>query len=305
VDVYIVRHPRFGSLTPEILEDLAARIPVNRVDVIHIQHEYGLYKALEGGFYGALARLGRPVVTTMHAVGNWDIDRVVCQTSTRVIVHNEFCARRLEHPSVIIPHGCIGPIECPPPDECKRALGIDPRAPIVGYCGFISSYKNLEVLIDAMTEVKEAALLIGGGWHVEPGTDYISRLKQRSFSLLPGRCQWLGWVPDERLATVYGAMDVVVYPSRYISESGALLMALSHGKAVIASDLPPVREKKGALTTFKDVDDLRRKIRRVLRDPRVRRRLERGALRYARAASWPRVAETHLTLYRDILQEGG
>jgi len=312
VDVYVIRFPRFGIKTPDIMKLVTDSIP-DEVDLVHVQQEYGLYRGLEGAFYGVegLKRLGKPVVTTMHSVGNFEVDPVVCQNSDVVVVHNEYCSRRLDHPNVIIPHGCGGPFKCPPEDECKKVLGIDPRAPLVGYVGFISAYKGLEWVVEAMTKVPDAGLLIGGGWHTAGAeTRYIEKLKQDSLMRLPGRCQWLGYVPDDRLSTVYGAMRIVVYPSKMITESGALLMALSHGKAVIASDLRAVREKRklGALMTFKSVADLRRKIKRLLKDDEARRELEEGARHYAESVSWSEIARRHISLYEDVVglgAEGG
>lgn len=306
VDVYVVRLPRFGIKTQDIMKLVANSVP-EEVDLVHVQHEYGLYRGLEGVFYGVegLKRLGKPVVTTMHSVGNFDVDPLVSKNSDVVVVHNEYCSRRFDYRNVIIPHGCGGPFKCPPEDECKKKLGIDPRAPLVGYVGFISSYKGLEWVVEAMAKIPDAGLLIGGGWHTSGDeTRYIEKLKRDSMELLPGRCQWLGYVPDNRLSTVYGAMRIVVYPSRMITESGALLMALSHGKAVIASDLRPVREKRklGALMTFKNVGDLRRKIKRLLKEEEMRRKLEEGAKKYAEDNAWsPNIAERHIKLYEDVL----
>jgi len=146
-------------------------------------------------------------------------------------------------------------------------------------------------------------LLIGGGWHTEEEPTYITNLKQMTLKLMPGRYRWLGYVPNEQLATVYGAMKLLVYPSVFISESGALLMALSHCRAVIARDLPPTREKKklGALETFKTVRGLVVKIKRLLRDEEARHQLEEAARRYAEQNSWKVVAERHLTFYREVL----
>ena len=123
--------------------------------------------------------------------------------------------------------------------------------------------------------------------------------------LLPHRCKWLDFVPDDELATVYGGMDIVVYPSIYATESGALLMALSHGKAVIASRIAPFREKEklGALTTFKGVNSLAKKIRLLLKDDDLRHSLEEGAKAYAEANSWSKIAEQHKTLYEELLAE--
>jgi glycosyltransferase involved in cell wall biosynthesis len=243
----------------------------------------------------------------MHAVGSYTVDRIVADAANRVIVHNEWMARLFGHreKTVIIPHGCLEPVDCPPAEECKKALGIDPRVPIVGYQGFISPPKGVETLIEAMTKVSNAALLIGGGWHVEAETDYLVRLKQWSLQVLKGRCMWIGYVPDERLPKVYGSMSCLVYPSRWTSESGALLTALSHGKAVLASNLPPFKEKEnaGALLTFKSVADLAKKIKRLLKDEALRKSLEEGARKYAQENSWNRVAQLHKSLYEDVIEK--
>jgi len=303
VDVYIVKIPRFGAKIPEIFQRIINDMPANKVDILHCQHEYGIWQGLEGGFYGALKALGKPIVTTMHAVGiKSEIDRIISQVSNKVIVHNQFMAQKYSFPSVIIPHGTL-PTKCPPPEQCKKALGFDPRMPIVGYLGFISEYKGLEVLIEAMAKVPKTALLIGGGWHTEIETTYINKLRQKSFDLLPNRVQWLGFVPDEKMSTAYGAMDMVVYPSRYSTESGALLTAISHGKAVIASNLAPFREKADILWTFKDADDLTKKIRKLLRNAEVRKNLEENAKRYAQENSWANVAKKHIELYESILAD--
>jgi len=304
-EIYIVRLPRFGGKTTDLLRLLVRKIPVDKVDLIHVQHEYGLYQNLEGGFYGDLKPLGKPLITTMHAVGNWTTDSVLDSTSDRVIVHNEFCAKRFSGFSYIIPHGSK-PEECAPAEESKKRLGIPPKARIVGYVGFISRTKGLEQMIKAMKMVPKAALLIGGGWHAGPegaATSYIMNLKQWSLSLLQGRCQWLDYVPDERLPIVYGAMDIVVYPSRFATESGALIMALSHGKAVIASNIGPFREKKKqeALITFTSEKNLAMKIKKVLADDELKARLEKGARDYANRTTWGKIAKRHLSLYEDAV----
>jgi len=280
------------------------KIPVSDIDLIHVQHEYGLFNRHEATFYNRLKRLGKPIVSTMHAVGNSGIDRAIANASDKMIVHNEFCKKRLKLDSEVIPHGCK-PSETMPRGEAMRRSGIDERVPLVGYCGFISSYKGLETLIEAVSKIPHSALLIGGGWHTEQETHYIATLNQMTQELLPDRCKWLGFVPDEELAMAYGAMDVVVYPSIFSTESGALLMALSHGKAVIANRLPPFKEKEklGALTTFRGVNSLVKKIRLLLKDEEYRASLEEGARDYAEANTWSKVADKHVNLYKTVLEE--
>ena len=302
-EVLIIRLPRFGRKTPELLQQVVNKIPVQDVDLIHVQHEYGLYSNLEGGFYGGLNRLETPIVTTMHAIGNLTIDRVTATASDKVIVHNDFCKKGFRFKSEVIPHGCK-PSKTMPREEAMRRLEIDERIPLVGYCGFLSEYKGLETLIEAMSKIPEAALMIGGGWHAGPGTQYIAKINELSQNLLPHRCKWLGFVPDDELARAYGAAHLIVYPSSYSTESGALLMALSHGKAVIASRIAPFREKEklGALTTFRGVNSLVKKIRKVLRNDEYRASLEAGARNYAFENRWEVIAEKHISLYQEVVK---
>lgn len=304
IDVYVVPMPRFGTKTWEIMEKVANSVPFEEVDVIHVQHEHGLYVNMENNFYGALRQSGKPIISTMHAVGNFQIDPNVVKYSDLVVVHNEFCKSKLAYPSKIIPHGCksIAPVD---KEEAKLAMGVDPRASLVGYVGFISEYKGLETLIQAMAKVPTAGLLIGGGWHTGPSTMYIDQLKAFTNDLLPQRHQWIGFVPDEQLAKVYGAMDIVVYPSIFATESGALLMALGHGKAVIARGLAPFKEKEdiGALRTFTNEKSLVINIKRLLRNDVDRGYLEEGARIYCEMNSWENISKMHIEAYEGVLNQ--
>jgi len=304
VDVYVVRLPRFGVLTPDLIQACVADKAPLEADVIHVQEEYGRFQNLEGAFYGALSRLRKPVVTTMHATGNFRVDQVVAGVSRKVIVHNEFCASRFGFPekTVIIPHGCVKG-ECLPKEEARKALGVPGKARVVGYLGFISPNKGLETLIEALLGLPDVALLVGGGWFVDAETEYIESLRRRSLELLKGRCLWLGYVPDGKLPAAFGAMDMFVYPSRFTSESGAVLTALGFSRATLTSRLPPFQEKEkhGALMTFTDSGDLTEKVRLLFNDASLRRRLEEAASRYAATHSWRRVAEEHARLYRSII----
>lgn len=305
VESYIIRLPRFGALTPEMLSNMVRSIPVDEIDLILCEHEYGLYKNLEGGFFGDLAKLSKPLVTTMHATGLiWDTDRVISDASKKVIVHNEFMAKHYPHPSVIIPHGCLTLQPSIPKTEALKSFGVPINIPIVGYCGYISQQKGLETLIQAMTKVPKVALLIAGGWFVEGDTKYIEMLKAWSLKVLAGRCQWLGYIEDEKLASIYSMMDIIVYPARGASESGALLMALSHGKPVIASPLPPFKEKSKHIMIFKNTKDLSKKIKLLLSDRMLFEEQKEKSKKYVEENSWLKVAEKHLSLFKHILKEG-
>lgn len=302
VDVYITRLIRFGQKTTMTMDVLLSKIPVDKVDLIHVQHEYGLYQNQEKYFYPVLKSLGKPIITTMHAVGNWDTDLIIGRASDKLIVHNEYCAKRLSQPSVIIRHGAK-PQQLIPKDKARESIGIPANAKVVGYVGFITNYKGLEDMIEAMSKVPNVYLLIGGGYHTAQDTAYMGYLKELAKQKVPNRVHWTGFVSDEDLSRMYSAMDLVVYPSKFATESGALIMALSHGKAVIARDLPPFQEKEGTLMTFKNVDDLAEKIKKMFKDDNLRKQYEQSAIEYTQATSWANIAELHKSLYEYIVHE--
>ena len=302
--VYIVRLNRFGIKTVEYFETLATR-RIPKVEVIHLETEYGLFRGGEGAFYTRLRQIHElvPLVTTSHAAGNPIPDQMIAENSDAVIVHNEYCKRRFAHECTVIPHG-IQPRECLDKVEAKKKLGIDPDTAVVGLFGFISPYKGYEAAIRTVSlEFPDVKLLIGGGWHVDVDTVYIQSLKNLANQFAPGQSMWLGWTPEEDLPTFFGACDVCLYPNRFISESGALLTMVGFGKCVLARDLPPNREReqKGALMTYKSEGELTKNLEKLLTDPDLRRKYEDGAKRLAQENCWDNVAKEHLKLYEDLL----
>ena len=306
VETYVMRLPRFGVRPQELYVNVAEKFPLDRVNMVHVQHEYGILMNHEIPFYQTLSGYQVPIVTTMHAVGNMASDVVVSKHSKTVIVHNKSCQKQLKRlgiKSVVIPHGVKTVKPHMTVEDAKEKVGVYPPAsPVVGYLGFITQYKGLEDLVLAMTQVKEAALLIGGGYHTEQETQYMAQLKGMTLTLLPGRCKWLDYVEDKNLNMVYRSYDVVVYPSVWMTESGAMLMALGHGKAVLARRLAATveKEKQGALMTFRNRRDLAKKLRLLLKNEKLRVELEEGARKYAEEHSWEVVSKLHSELYRSL-----
>ena len=299
-EVYIVRLHRLGEKTAEYFETLASR-RIPKVDLIHVQHEYGLYRGGEPHFYGALPFSGpTPVVTTMHGVGIPQPDQMVFENSDEVIVHNDWCKRAFGHDCRVIPHGVqLGtPVE---KEEAKRSLGLE--GPVVTVFGFIGPYKGVETAIRTIgLDFPGVNLLMAGGWHVERETNYIAQMKQLANSVAPGRVHWTGWVPPEKLPTIFGATDVVLYCNKAATESGALLTALGYGKCTLAHSLPPIKEKekKGALMTYDTEGQLIMHLEQLLEDTGLRAKYEEGARRYAEENSWDKVAQLHIDLYGEL-----
>jgi glycosyltransferase involved in cell wall biosynthesis len=103
------------------------------------------------------------------------------------------------------------------------------------------------------------------------------------------------YIPDEEANAYYSAADLVVLPYREIYQSAVLLMAMSHGRAVLGSDLPPIKAViehgvTGVLFKAGDVDSLTAALSHAILDIHELELLGRNAANVMRTDySWDRI----------------
>lgn len=198
------------------------------------------------------------VVVTAHDVeafrGEWSsLKGWVYGLADRVIAHNLVSRRELvqvlgipERKIHVIPHGnYLGDIGRMPPTEDARAkLGLPPTAPVLLFFGQIKEVKGLDLLLDALAAIKGAVpdvvlVIAGKTW----GQDFARYQSQIDSLGLRSHCiTQIRYIADDEVATYYAAADLVVLPYRRIYQSGVVLMAMSYGKPVLASDLQGMTE---------------------------------------------------------------
>lgn len=224
---------------------------------------------------GRLRQRGVPVVWTAHnvvphesslpALDLW-MSRTIAHQASRIICHStgartELIARlRIEDPDKVrvIPHGHY--IESYPnllaPVICRTKLDLPPDATVFLSLGAIRPYKGVLELIDAFRRLDAPAvrLLIAG----KPHNDAIdAEVRKRAagdarIRYTPGR------VDDADLQTCFNAADAVVFPYRKTLTSGALILAMSFGRACIAPRLPGMADcidEQGGILYDADKDD--------------------------------------------------
>lgn len=101
---------------------------------------------------------------------------------------------------------------------------------IIGFLGEHQQVKGLDILILALSEVKDRniKLLLGG---LGPET---KKLKNLSLELgIESKIEWLGWVED--LDYFFSQIDVLIIPSREESFGLVIIEAMSRGCPVIAT----------------------------------------------------------------------
>lgn len=213
-----------------------------------------------------------------------------------VIAHNRSSGREVTeklkvHPDRVhtIPHGnyleFVGRI--PNREEARQALGWLPSesGPVVLFFGQIKEVKGLDLLIQAFATVRKqhpsATLVIAGRVWKDDFSRYEALIQQ--LALEASVRLHIRYIRDDEVAHFYAAADVVVLPYRRIYQSGVLLMAMSYGVPVIASDLDAMKDVvtdgvNGFLFKSGDARDLAHTINLVLSDGDVRARVSAQAL---------------------------
>ncbi|MDP9283568.1 MAG: glycosyltransferase family 4 protein [Actinomycetota bacterium] len=242
------------------------------VDVVLLQHEYGIYGGRDGEYVLSFARaLAQPLVATLHTVlsaptpHQLQVLTALCDEAERVIVMTETARRLLvevgacaEEKIEVVPHGAptqLGAARAEL-DRGRRARYVSSADGgfermesrfLLSTFGLLSPGKGLEVMLDALPAVVErhpnVLYVIAGRTHPQiarrGGEEYRLMLERRILDLglddhveLDDRFLSVG-----ELADLLAATDVFVtpYAGREQSSSGALTFALAAGCAAVST----------------------------------------------------------------------
>ena len=173
-------------------------------------------------------------------------------------------------------------------------------APVAAYAGHLYAWKGVDVLLHAIARVPEVKGLIVGGHSAEPD---LSRVKALANELgITDRVTFTGLIPPSAVPAHLAGATMLVLPnptsaiSTHFTSPLKLFEYMAAGRAIIASDLPAIREvlrdgENALLVTPGDADAIATAIRRLMSDPELAGRLARTAAIDAADYTWPRRAE--------------
>ncbi len=143
----------------------------------------------------------------------------------------------------VIKHLAI-PYTTVPQSSARETLRLSHSKKYILFFGFLTGYKGVELLLDAMTILKDRSpsfhLLLGAGEHpkIKNTSDYqayYESIRSRAESL--ENVTFVGFIPDEAIDLYIDAADVAVFPYvEFQGMSGPLNQCASHGKDALVSD---------------------------------------------------------------------
>jgi glycosyltransferase involved in cell wall biosynthesis len=302
------------------------------VDIVSVQHEFGIFGGPAGSHLLALLReLKPPVVTTLHTVlpkPNADQNRVMQELiahSTRLVVMTERGRTILQEvyqtpPSKIdlIPHG-IPDVPFIAPDHYKDQFGVGGKKVLLTF-GLLSPNKGIEhvlhALPDIVAEFPDVVYIVLGATHPHElrtrgeayrlGLEAIAREnKLENHVIFHNR-----FVELKELTEFIGAADLYVTP--YLGEaqstSGTLAYAFGAGKPVIstpywhAAEL--LRDQRGVLVPFGDAGAIAREAGGLLRDGARRNAMSDNAYKLGREMVWSNTAGLYMRSFERARRQG-
>ena len=298
---------------------------LSNVDVVSLQHEFGIYGGPAGSHLLALVRdLKVPLVSTFHTLlrnPNPDQRRVMqelVQQSTRLVVMTRRGQEILEEvyqtPTSkidVIPHG-IPDVPFIDPNYFKDQFGVEGKLVLLTF-GLLSPNKGIEHVLNAMPEIlaefPNVVYIVLGATHPnlvrDQGEVYRTRLERlaKKNRIEKNVIFYNRFVDIEELKEFIGAADIYVTPYLHEAQitSGTLAYAFGAGKAIVSTPYWHAQELlsdgRGALVPFADPSAIAQQVIELLRDERRRHSMRKSAYKLGREMVWNRVGQMYMNSF--------
>ncbi len=305
-------------------------------EIVHVQHEYGMY--INDGDYSfsllkALFKLKNdhediPIIMTYHSVYTVlsKMESMYMDISLKIIdagiVHERYQFEllpmnigRVPDNVYVIPHGAKN-IKANP--NAKKELGLNGKK-IVGMIGWWEEDKGFHKVVNVWHNLvknagKDWMLVVAGGARLgsQSGRQYRPRLlaainnskARNSIRIIEG-----AFNPEE-YDRILSAFDIMVLPYKRASQSGNLAHGFALGKPAVVSGLEGLKaevenSRAGLAVQPGDDVELERAIRILMTDDKLRKECSERAKKYVtRSIRWDIVARKHVELYKELMRTG-
>jgi len=311
--------------------EAARKINLTNVDVVNIQHEFGLY----GGIWGSnildfMEALDKPIITTLHTVFSdppkitQSITKRIYDLSDSVVVSANIGKGILNKTYgldrkkiVVIPHG-VPDIPFISTKRPKKQLSLEKQF-VLSTFGLIHPAKGVEFVLEALPKIMsdnpdiDVRYLVVGETHPNiiksSGERYRERLKEmvRDLKLYKNVIFIDRYLTNREMIVYFLATDICILPylGRDQISSGVLSQAIGCGKTIISTPFlhaeEALSEERGTLVDFKDSYDIARKASKLIRNSALRQEMEIRTYTYGRSITWNEIARKYIELFNNYV----
>jgi glycosyltransferase involved in cell wall biosynthesis len=309
-------------------QEAAEFLNFNNIDMVCLQHEYGIFGGTAGSHILHLLRsLKMPVVTTLHTVlrepnpNQLAVMEEIAELSDRLIVMSQLSSQFLQEIFKVpgnkidmVPHG-VPDLPFLDPNFYKDRFNVEGKAVLLTF-GLLSPNKGIENVIQALPQIlsrhKNVVYIVAGATHPH----ILRRDGDKYRDSLEALAKELGvesqvifhnrFASPEEMAEFIGAADIYITPYRHEAQvvSGTLAYALGAGKAIISTPywhaVELLDDRRGALVPFQNPDAIAQKTIELLDTPAVRHAMRKRAYLFAREMIWKRVAQGYMESFSRV-----
>jgi len=309
--------------------EAADYINSSKVDLVNLQHEFGLFGGEWGEYINCfLDKLQKPVVTTLHTLSPsfepkaQTVLKQIAKHSSKIVTMTNTATKILMTYDVprskieIIQHGCPN-VSFVDSNKVKPSLfGLKGKL-VLSTFGLLSRSKGIQYVIKALPEVvdkyPEIVYLVIGETHPEVRKFEGERYRKKLIKLVDDLDLYEHvkfhnrFLLERELIKYLQATDIYITPSLDPNQisSGTLVYAMGTGKAIIATPYlhaqEVLAENRGLLCKFRDHKSIAHAIIQLLEDEKLRKNMQRKVYSYSRDFTWAVVAKRHAELFRRMI----
>lgn len=306
---------------------LAAEINANdAIQMVMIQHEFGLFKNNEVAFVTFLESISKPIAIVFHTVlpnpdENFKLKvQQLSDAATSIVVMTHLSSKLLVNDYSIaadkievIPHG-THLVQHLDRDLLKEKYGFSQRK-ILSTFGLLSSGKSIETSLEALPEIvnenPEVLFLIIGKTHPtivkEEGEIYRAKLEAQVKNLgLEEHVRFINsFLPLHDLLEYLQLTDIYLFTSKNPNQtvSGTFAYAISCGCSIVSTPIPHVNEVlqgSGYNFDFENAPQLATAVNKLLADDDLRNNNSLNGLHKMAPTSWENAAIAHAKLFEKM-----
>jgi glycosyltransferase involved in cell wall biosynthesis len=324
---YLLNTDQPGSFT-----DLADEINASKeIELVMIQHEFGLFDKCEKEFIEFINSLIKPVVIVFHTVLPEPGEKLkpivqkISGIAASIIVMTNSSANILVkdygiplEKITVIPHG-THLVHHSGKEFLKEKYQLSGKK-VLSTFGLISAGKGIETTLDALPAIIEknsdVIFLIIGKTHPsvlrQEGEKYREMLEHKVSALhIEAHVQFINsFLPLQELLDYLQLTDIYLFTSRDPAQavSGTFSYAISCGCPVISTPIPHaceiLKDDAGVIIDFDKPEQLSKAAISLLEDEQLRKKISSNGLHKMASTAWENAAIAHALLFEKIVNTG-